>query len=596
MSSTHADAPLGALLEQWASLDHDAEAATVRDRRTRCARRGALTRRARVCWAPQAMWSEDASAGRHNSPSGLSSECVPRASASPRRRCCCACAASAPSASARRRVLTPRARSGDLAALSALLPLPDAADAFADGFLDVDDVLTLCPPEAAEKNTSASPAASAEEEARRAARLARNREAAALSRARRRAAADGLEARCSKLEAENRELQRTVASLTSENHALRLHILATCPPPAPGSVAAPLAPLGVVPLPVLPPSALPLPLPKLPLPKLPLPARPAPAPARKAEPASKPEPAASKRKRTTFAAAAAALIALAVIGSPFAAPFDMNSHVPDVARPALPAMTLTQPSLHANTSLEALHLANALLESARVAALDLNASSTTPFLLLSPPSVPLASTEQESSGALVPLFPGTADAESTALLHTQWLEETWRPLISLPLSDERAKAALKALSLYAVATGGSQNGDLLGMRSPLSALQSTWPTAAPPALTCRRLFAFTPAVDFGTAAPSEAGASASNTVPRALRRFGGAWPLPPTASEAAAGPRAAADVAPGADSEVVVSLLQPPAGYTIGGTPTVGGSSASSVLVVVLIRGAQRYLTFSCAL
>ncbi len=77
-------------------------------------------------------------------------------------------------------------------------------------------------------------------------------------------------------------------------------------------------------------------------------------------------------------------------------------------------------------------------------------------------------------------------------------------------------------------------------------------------------------------------------MPRALRRFGGAWPLPPSASEAAAaGPRAA-------DAEVTVSLLQPPTGYTIGGTPTVGGSSAGSVLVVVLIRGAQRYLTFAC--
>ena len=512
------------------------------------------------------------------------------------RQLCCASARAALSrvAATTRVADAPRSRSGDLAALSTLLPLPDAADPFADGFLDVDDVVLPLQPDGADKNT-ATPAASAEEEARRAARLARNREAAALSRARRRAAADGLEARCSKLETENRELQRTVASLTSENHALRLHILATCPPPAPGSAPAPLAPLplGVLPVPVLPPSALPLPLPKLPLPKLALPARPAPAPPRKAEPASKPEPA-SKRKRTTFAAAAAALIALAVIGSPFEAPFDPSSSIPGTARQALPS-TAPPPSLQANTSSEALHLAKALLESARIAAMDLNASSTTmaPFLLLSPPSVPLASTEQESSGALVPLFPGTADDDSTALLHTQWLEETWRPLISLPLSDERAKAALKALSVYAIATGSGTTSDLLGMRAPWSALQSTWPTAAPPALTCRRLFEFTPSEDFGTAAPSEAGAADSSTaVPRALRRFGGAWPLPPSASEAAAGPRAE-DV----DLEVVVSLLQPPAGYTIGETPTVGGSpSASSVLVVVLIRGAQRYLTFSCAL
>ena len=485
----------------------------------------------------------------------------------------------------------PRSRSGDLAALSTLLPLPDAADPFADGFLDVDDVVLPLRPDGADKNTT-SPAVSAEEEARRAARLARNREAAALSRARRRAAADGLEARCNKLEAENRELQRAVASLTSENHALRLHILATCPPPAPGSVAVPPAALGVVPLPVLPPSALPLPLPKLPLPKLPLPARPLPAPARKTETVNKPEPA-SKRKRTTFAAAAAALIALSIIGSPFAAPADPRSLIPDAVHPALPATT-QPPSLQANTSSEALHLASALLESARIAALDLNASSTTtaPFLILSPPVVPLASTEQESSGVLVPLFHGTADDDSTALLHTQWLEETWRPLISLPLSDERAKAALKALSVYAIATGSGTTSDLLGMRTPWSALQSTWPTAAQPALTCRRLFEFTPSEDFGTAAPSEAGAAASNSaVPRALRRFGGAWPLPPSASEAAA----PAEPRP-ADSEVVVSLLQPPAGYTIGETPTVGGSSASSVLVVVLIRGAQRYLTFSCAL
>jgi hypothetical protein len=445
------------------------------------------------------------------------------------------------------------------------------------------------------------PAVSAEEEARRAARLARNREAAALSRARRRAAADGLEARCSGLEAQNRELLRQVAALTNENDALRRHILATCPPPAPA--AAPLAavlPLGAVPLAVLPPTALPLlPLPKLPLPKLAAPQRPAPAPpARKPEAAGKAEPA-SKRKRTTFAAAAAALVALAVIGSPFSATFNPPTRAPDAGLAALPTSAVpaqahrsVMTSLQANSSTEALHLANALLESARAAALDFNASSAelAPFLLLAPPGAPPASAGGEtdaSLGALVPLFPGSGD-DSTALLHTQWLEETWRPLLSLPLSDERAQAALKALSVYAVATGSGAAGDVLGMRAPWSALQSAWPATAPPALSCRRLFEFTSADDFPPASAEAGEASSAASMPRALRRFGGAWPLPPSASEAAAaGPRAA-------DAEVTVSLLQPPTGYTIGGTPTVGGSSAGSVLVVVLIRGAQRYLTFAC--
>lgn len=471
------------------------------------------------------------------------------------------------------------------------------ADPFADGFLDIDDDAFALRPEAAEKPEQ--PAVSAEEEARRAARLARNREAAALSRARRRAAADGLEARCSGLEAQNRELQRQVAALTNENDALRRHILATCPPPAPSAAPMAVLPtLGAVPLAVLPPTALPLlPLAKLPLPKLAAPARPAPAPpARKVEAAAKAEPA-SKRKRTTFAAAAAALVALSVIGSPFSATFNPPQRAPDAGLAALPtpaaqaqAHRSVMTSLQANSSTEALHLANALLESARAAALDFNASSAelAPFLLLAPPGAPPASAgEVEASlGALVPLFPGSGD-DSTALLHTQWLEETWRPLLSLPLSDERAQAALKALSVYAVATGSGAQADVLGMRAPWAALQSAWPATAPPALSCRRLFEFTSADDFPPA--TEAGeTSSAASMPRALRRFGGAWPLPPSASEAAAaGPRAA-------DAEVTVSLLSPPTGYTIGGTPTVGGSSAGSVLVVVLIRGAQRYLTFAC--
>jgi hypothetical protein len=489
-------------------------------------------------------------------------------------------------------------------------------------------------------------------------RLARNREAAAVSRARRRAAADGLDTRCRELQAANTQLQTVVARLAAENHALRAHILANCPPPVPPPASAPAAPPAAAPpaqgaptpLAVLPPGplALPLPLP-LPLQKLPLPrfavaVRPAPAAPRKTLRTDGTADDGGKRtKRTMLTAAATVLFSLALISSPMfpttAPPSPAERSSMRALAPPAPEQPALQPAASSHSSL--LLASNAirpdeveaeLLVLAAHAASPAPANSTAVPLPPQPPPLPELNgdTAPFPSDALVPLFSGDAGALDELPVasspHARWLTDTWRPLLSLPLSDERAIASLKALAIYAGGGGAGRTTAALGDGSSSSTAwsppqQAAWwlaPTPAP--MSCHKLFEFSTVdadvvaeADSSGAAPVPAPAPAP---PRALRRLGGAWPLPPTAREAAAGegtsrrttssriPAAGAS----ASEDVVVSLLEPPPELSFGGASagngfgfsgtTQGGGNANSraVLVVVLLQSAARYLTYSCTM
>jgi hypothetical protein len=500
-------------------------------------------------------------------------------------------------------------------------------------------------------------ACDAAEEARRAERLARNREAAAVSRARRRAAAYGLDTRCRELETANAQLRQSVARLAAENHALRAHILANCPPPVPppptsgatAPAAAPPAPAGTpVPLTVLPPGplALPVPLPvqKLPLPRIAVAVRPAPAAPRKTVRAddvkNASEDGGKRAKRTAFTAAATVLFSLALISSPMLPSTSppslpegssMRALAPPAAAQQQSALQVAQPSLllASNATRPEAAEAELLALATHVASPALANGTAAPPL---PQALPLPELPLDDGGAapfpsdaLVSLFSGDAGANeelSAALTqHARWLEDTWRPLLQLPLSDERAIASLKALSIYAGGGGAGRATAALASSSSTAwspqPQQAAWwlaPTPAP--MACRKLFEFS-AVDADVMAEadgSDAAPAPAPAQPRALRRLGGAWPLPPTAREAAAAGegasgRASATRIPAAGAEeVVVSLLEPPPELSFGGASagsgfgfagtTQGGGSANSraVLVVVMLQSAARYLTYSCTM
>jgi hypothetical protein len=58
-------------------------------------------------------------------------------------------------------------------------------------------------------------------------------------------------------------------------------------------------------------------------------------------------------------------------------------------------------------------------------------------------------------------------------------------------------------------------------------------------------------------------------------------------------PGSASSALSSSDEEVIVSLLEPPEGFTFRGPA--GASAGNSALVVVLLQSAARYLTFACS-